>query len=114
MARTEITKTKAPGSYSHTGSKLTKTAADPTNQNSYKATGREIVVAQNTDTVSHTVTITSVQDPYNRTEDIASYSIPAGETHIFGPFQNTGWIQPDGYVYLEADDATVEFGIIQL
>lgn len=114
MARTELTKTNAPGAYSHTGQKLTKEGADISNQNSFKATGREIVVAHNTDSAGHTVTINSVADPYNRTEDISSYSIPAGEIHIFGPFQNTGWIQSDGYIYLEADDSTVEFSVIKL
>jgi len=33
---------------------------------------------------------------------------------IFGPFGTTGWIQADGYVYLEADSADVKFAVVAL
>ena len=114
MARTSLTKTSIPGGYSGTGKKLTVAAADTTNQNSFKANGNDLVVAHNTDSGSHTVTITSVEDRYGRTEDISSYSIPAGEIHIFGPFPTHGWQQTDGSIYLESDSDTVNLGIINL
>ncbi len=114
MARTELTKTTKPGGYSGTGTLLTMTAADTTNQNSFKATGQDLVVARNTDTADHTVTIESSNDRYGRQENISTYSVPAGETHIFGPFPLHGWQQSDGHIYLEADSNTVEFGIINV
>jgi len=114
MARTELTKTSTPGGYSGTGTKLTVATADTTNQNSFKANGNDLVVAKNTDTASHTVTITSVADRYGRNEDIASYSIPAGETHIFGQFATQGWMQSDGFIYLDCDSDTVEIAIVVL
>ncbi len=114
MARTTLTKTTKPGSYSGTGVLLTMTGADTTNQNQFKATGSDLIVARNTDTADHTVTINSTDDRFGRKEDISAYNIPAGETHIFGPLELHGWQQSDGYIYLEADSATVEFGIINV
>ncbi len=114
MARTDLTKTTKPGGYSGSGTKLTMTAADTTNQNKFKATGKDLVVAHNTDTSSHTVTVTSTDDKYGRQEDISSYSVPAGEIHIFGPFPLHGWQQSDGYIYLEANNSSVELGIINV
>ena len=114
MARTELTKTDAPGPYGTSGVALTKAGADTSNQNSFRASNNDLVIAHNTDSVAHSVTITSVQDPYNRTGDISSESIAAGEIRIFGPFRAQGWQQPDGHIYLEADDATVELGVVKL
>jgi hypothetical protein len=113
MARTVLTKTTAPGSYSHTGTKLTLSGADTSNKNKFIAGGTDIIVAQNTDGSAQTVTITSTLDPYNRDKDIETYNIPAGEIHIFGPFSTRGWQQSDGYIYLEASSANVNFGIIK-
>src|ERR1700719_3981899 len=39
---------------------------DNVNGNSFVATGNEILVFLNTDTVTHTITITSVADPFGR------------------------------------------------
>lgn len=114
MARTELSKVVAPGSYAHTGAQLTKEAADTSNLNSFKATGKELVIAHNTGASPYTVTVSSVNDPYNRTQDIDAYSIPAGEIHFFGPFDLTGWQQSDGHIYLQAENSAVEFGIIKL
>lgn len=113
MARTELTKTDAPGGYAHTGQKLTFEAADTTNQNEFKASGKDLVVVRNDDTSAHTVTITSKSDPYNRTQDISAYSVPAGETHIFGSFPRLGWEQ-SGVIQCEADNSSVFFAVINL
>ena len=114
MARTTLTKTTKPGSYSGTGVKVTMTGGDTTDQNQFKSTGSDLVVAHNTDSSAHTVTINSTDDRFGRKEDIDAYSIPAGEIHVFGPFETHGWQQPDGNIYLEADSATVELGIINV
>jgi hypothetical protein len=114
MARTELTKTTKPGSYSGSGAALTMTGADTSNQNSFKANGGDLVIAHNTDTSAHTVTINSVDDRYGRQEDISAESIAAGEIRIFGPFKIHGWMQSDGHIYLEADSSSVEFGIVNV
>jgi len=114
MARTTITVITAPGSYASGGASITWTAADVTNKNQWRPTGNDIVIARNTDAAAaHNVTITSAPDPYGRKGDI-SQSIPASGYMVFGPFKSMGWEQTDGYIYLEADDAQVEFVVIGL
>lgn len=57
---------------------LTQTACDSSNGNSFTATGREIIIAQNTDSSPHTFTITPVADPYGGTNTtLTNYSLAA-------------------------------------
>ena len=114
MARTTLTKTNAPGPYASTGAVLTLEAADTTNKNQFVSTGKELVIAHNTDTGSQTVTISSVADPYGRTKDVDTYSIAADAIAIFGPFPVLGWQQSDGKIYLEASSSAVKFGVVVL
>lgn len=119
MARTTLTKTTALGAYGDysvaNAADLTMTAADTSNQNQFVASSRDLVIAHNTGGSAYTVTVTSAEDPhYNRSGDITTYSIGAGEIAILGPFKRPGWVQADGYVYLEANNAAVEFGVVQL
>jgi len=115
MARTELTKTVTPGGYSGTGNKLTMAAADTSNNNYFSANGNDLVAAHNTSVdTNYTVTITSVDDRFGRTEDISTYSVPHGEIHILGPFPTHGWQQSDGSIYLQASNSAVKFGIINL
>lgn len=121
MARSTLTKTSALGTrsdvYTAGAATLTMTAstgASGSNGNQFICSGKDLVIAHNTGASPYTVTITSIVDPYGRTGDIATYSLPAGTYAIFGPFENTGWRQTDGYVYLEATNAAVKFGIVPL
>ena len=115
---TELTVTEIKGSYPGTVSagdlKVTFEAADDTDGNYFNSTGREIVWAKNTGSSSQTITITSTNDPYLRTEDISSYSIPAGEEHAIGPLQRTGWASGSGVVDLSAGSADIEFAIVRI
>jgi len=91
---------------------VTMAAADVSNKNQFVASSRDLVIAHNTGGSAHTVTVTSVDDPhYGREGDIDAYSIGAGEIAILGPFRRPGWVQNDGYVYLEANHAEIEFGV---
>lgn len=118
MARTTLTKTAALGAYGDysvaNAADLTMAAADTSNQNQFVASSRDLVIAHNTGGSAQTVTITSSDDPYGRSGDIDAYSIGAGEYAIFGPFKRPGWIQSDGYVYLEANSTDVKFGVVAL
>jgi len=115
LARTDLTKTNAPGHYASSGAALAFEAGDAVNGNQFVATGKELVIARNTDgAAAHTVTIHSTNDPYNRTGDIANYSIPANGFAVFGPFPRLGWIQSDGKIYIDVDDALVELAVIVL
>ena len=114
MPRTELTKTVALGAYGGAGVAVTMTAADTTNQNDFVAQGKDFIIAQNTGASPHTVTVTSVDDPYGRVEHITAESIAAGAIRIYGPIERLGWQQTDGKIYLEADNAEVFFGIVKL
>lgn len=117
MARTNLTKTTALGAYGNyaaNAADLTMAVADVANKNQFTATGKDLIVAHNTGASAYTVTISSAPDPYGRSGDIAAYSIGAGEYAVFGPMELTGWMQPDGKIYLEAENAAVKFGVVAL
>lgn len=71
------------------------------------------VLAWNTDTGAHTITFTSAADTFNRTGDITSYSIGAGEIAQFGPFRTAGWSQ-SGQLWIDTTDVTIELAVITL
>lgn len=117
MARTTInavTALGAYGTYSANAADFTWTAADVANKNQTVATNNLLLLAYNSGGSPYTVTVSSVADPFNRSGDIATYSLGAGEYAVFGPFQNVGWKQSDGYLYYEASNAAVRFAVIAL
>jgi hypothetical protein len=118
MARTSLTKTVALGSYGNYATAgvadLTMTAADISNLNQFVTNGNDLVIAHNTGASAYTITITSMPDPFGRTKDIAAYQLDAGDYAIFGPFALTGWVQTDGKIYLQTNNAAVKLGVVQL
>lgn len=117
MARTALTKTTALGAYGNyaaDAADLTMTAADNSDKNSFTFTGNDLVIAHNTGVSEHTITISSVADPYGRSGDISAYALGAGEYAVFGPFKVRGWQQSDGKMYLEANSDEVKFGVVAL
>ena len=118
MARTALTpltpKGPYPGVVNAGDLAAAFTAADVANGNSFPSTGREIIIAQNTDgAAAHTVTITSIADERGRTGDITTYSIPANGFAAFAVTSTAGWKQSDGNIYLAASDAQVKFLILR-
>lgn len=113
MARTVLTRTRAPGNVS-AGSLLLMQAADDVNLNAARMDGGEIVMAYNGHaTLAQTVTITGASDEQGRKLDITAHSIPIGEIHLFGPLQVIGWQQAAlGYLHLQASSPDVKFGVI--
>lgn len=119
MARTVLVKTTAKGSYpalqpAADALDVTMAAADVANKNSFLPSGNDLIIAQNSGASPYTVTLTSAVDPQNRTGDITTYSLAAGDIAVLGPVKTMGWVQADGYVYLEASNASVKFGIVAL
>lgn len=115
MGRTTLTKTtplgKRTDKYTANAADLTMTAADTGNTNQFAASGKDLVIAHNTSVgTPYTVTIGNVV-PEN---DIAAYSLGAGEYAVFGPFELDGWVQTDWKVYLEGENAAVKFGVLDL
>jgi hypothetical protein len=74
--------------------------------------GKTIVLFQNTGVGARTVTFPSQADtPYNRTGDITTYSIGAGELAIFGPFKAVGWSDA-GNLDIDVSNAEVLIAVI--
>lgn len=114
MARTNLTKTAAPGPYSHAGVVITMAAADVANMNQFTASGNDIVIARNSGASTRTVTVTSAPDERGRTKDIAAENILAGEIKLYDLRSLPGWVQTDGKVYLQANNAEVLLGVVAL
>lgn len=120
MARTSITPFALLGAYAaYSAGTATKagtaaTGSSGSSGNQFVASGNDLVIAWNSGSTGRTVTITAAADPQGRTRHITSYALAAGDHAFFGPFRNTGWVQTDGYVYLEANHADVKFFIVQL
>jgi hypothetical protein len=114
-AQTPVGPFPAGGAVSAAALKITLTAADTSNQNKAPFSGKDVLLAYNSDTGSHTITITSAPDEHGRSADISSYSIPAGEIHMFSFRQGgAGWQQADGNIYFQANDATVKFAVLAI
>jgi len=120
MARVLVTPQTTPGAYPAlqpgAGSlTITFQACDPSLLNyAPLVNGKTYLLAQNTDSGAHTVTITSVADaPFNRTGDITAYSVAAGVVAQFGPFATAGWSN-GGQLWFAGNDATIKFAVITL
>lgn len=92
--------------------KVTETAADVGNSNSFVHTGREIITLRVTGAAARTLTITSTPDENGRTKDIDTYSVGVGELHAIPPLKSQGWVQPDGKVHLAGSHAELVIGIL--
>lgn len=120
MSRTTIVAQSLLGSYptlpiDSGGADLIFTATDdPTDRETTIVENKTLVLGYNTDSGAHTVTFTSVVDsPYNRTGDIAAYSVAAGKVAAFGPFKSAGWSHT-GKLYIDVSDPTLRLAVITL
>lgn len=96
---------------------ITFAACDNVNGNSFTATGREILIAQNTDSTTHTFTITPVADPYGGTNtSFTTYSLAAtGATGSYSAVQMKyliGW-SVGGVVSMTCTSNLIKFAVIQ-
>lgn len=116
MARQTLTKSVAPGGYDVLGAALTYTAADASNKEQFVSTGKELVIARNSNagSTARTVTINSVANAKHRTGNVNAVSIAAGASRIFGPFPKNGWVQSNGMIYMEASNAEVLWAVVVL
>lgn len=122
MPRTAVTAQASPstgsGGAAATGLILTMAAGDVANGNKVVHTGKQMIVACNTNTTTdYHLTVSSVADSLARTGDITSFVI----THnadisqaiaIFGPFPTLGWQQSDGNLYFSVDNAAVKLTVV--
>lgn len=111
--RVDLTKSTAPGAYTTAGVTVTFSAADATDKNRFVLTGKELIIAWNTDPANpYTVTITSSADDKGRTKDITAESLAANTFKMYGPLAKLGWVQTGGYLHLEANNAAIKFAVI--
>src|SRR5438067_21520 len=80
-------------------------ASDVSNGNSLTATGKEILLAYNSDTTAHTFTVSSIPDHLGRRGDIANYSVAAGKHAVIDMAVLEGWRQSDGKIYVTSSNA---------
>lgn len=121
MPRTAIAATVVKGPYvalptAADSLDLPFVAADVANKNSTPLTGKEILIAHNTDgAASRTITFTSVADGrLQRTGDVSAYSLGIDEKAVFYFADIEGWRQADGSLYFEASNAAVKFAVVRL
>jgi hypothetical protein len=92
---------------------ITFTACDNVNGNSFVATGREILLVDNTGGSAGTFTVTSVADALNRLDtSLTNYSVAAAGFAAVQMKNLTGW-QQSGAIQLTCSAATMKFSVIQ-
>ena len=120
MARQTLTKTTVVGPYptlqpAANSLDVTLTAADVANKEEFVMSGNDVLLVQNSDpTNPYTFTVTSVVDDHNRTGDITTYSLAAGEIAAFKFTKKKGWMQTNGKCYLEASNVAIKYAVLTL
>lgn len=80
-------------------------------------TGREIIIAYNSHAVTaYSFTVTSVVDEKNRTSDITTYNLDAGEFAILGIglTNSAGWKNGSGLIAVTVSNASVKWAVVRL
>jgi hypothetical protein len=93
---------------------ITPVVMDVANGNSFIATGREVLVIQNTDAAAHTFGITSVSDSLGRSDSsLSAYSVAANSFVAIQMSTLAGWIQPTGVVNLTSSSALLKIVVLR-
>jgi hypothetical protein len=98
------------------GADYTMTAGTVTDGDTFVCTGREILLCRNINVAAKTITITSIADETNRTEDITTYSIGASEYAVFGVglTNSKGWKSTAGTIRITVEHADVLVAVLRL
>lgn len=93
---------------------VTLAACDTVNGNVFNATGREVLVLQNTDTSAHSITVTPVVDPYGGTNtQLTTYSLPATSVSMVQMKYLIGW-SSNGQVSIPACSSNlIKIAVVQ-
>lgn len=119
MPRVTIAAQSLIGSYpalplAATAADLMFTATDdPISRSTPIVNAKTVLLALNTDSTPHTVTITSAVDAQGRKGDISTYSVVAGHLAAFGPFQTAGW-STGGILLIDTDSPLLRLAVVQL
>ena len=95
---------------------FTFAAGTITDGDTFVCTGRELLLVNNTDAGATTITITSVADETNRTEDITAYSLAAGDFAVFGVglTNSKGWMSVGRLIRITVSDANLKVAVLRL
>lgn len=98
------------------GADFTFGAGDASNGNTFACTGRELLLLSNESGGAATVTITSVDDEKNRSEDITNYSMADGDFAVFGVglTNSKGWRSSSGTIRITVSDADLKVAVLRL
>lgn len=88
-------------------------AADVSNLNAVRHTGRIALFAKNSDSAPHSVTVSSAKDSKGRTGDL-TYSVAATTESFLGLFPYDGWVQADGSLWFGSTASQISFLAIAL
>ena len=124
MARVEVPVTTVKGPYptlpvTANALDVTWQAAEasgtPANENYFTWQGsRMLLLARNTNgAAAYYFTVNSVIDGQKRTGDIEQYDVGAGEVAAI-MLKRAGWMQTNNQIYLEAENAAIEFAVIPI
>jgi hypothetical protein len=94
---------------------LTFTACDTVNGNSFTATGREVLLVDNTGGSTYTFTVSSVADQLGRTDtSLTSYSVATTVIAAVQMKYLTGWVQNGTQtVNLTCSNAALKYAVVQ-
>ena len=114
---TELTVVDLPGAYEDdillTPVDIGLAAADLAG-NTFRSTGREIVIVENDDAAPQTIDITSQPaSRTGRTGDIAAASLGIGDVRVFQIFLKDGW-ESGGLITITASDVDVKIAVLRL
>lgn len=83
---------------------------DPVNNHTVTNTGRTKILVRNSGAVSRTVTFRFARTVDGQTVTNKTKAIPAGETHLFGPFDVNDY---GSQLLIDADNAELKFRVIE-
>lgn len=115
MPRTTIAAQSVVNEYPTALTAITFTAADVANMNQTPWTGSEVILARNVHaTTTYTITLTSVADSHGRSGTISAENIVALSQKAIPILGADGWRQTDGFIYFQANNASVEFAVLKV
>lgn len=118
MARTQLTpvsKTSKQGvTVVANAADITFVAGDVTNGNYWTPSGNDTLLVYNSGVSAATITIDAAPDSYGRDGAITTYSVGAGETAWFGPFDLDGWKQTDDTIHVDVSSTDLGLVVFQL
>lgn len=110
---TALTPQNFRGKYPTSLSALTFVAGDATNGNNFPYTGREIVVAENTDGANpYELTLVSQPDEVTGRSGSVTYDIPAGGFTIIPKLAENGWVNGAGNVELTVENVAIKLAVV--